>query len=423
MTAGQYTFELRRSGYDSWKRAINVEGGAVVRFDYPVLFPSKLTTETVKRYEVQPPLMLQSPDRRWVLMQNPSSLASFESYDLTNIEDPTTTVTIPDSVVTLKDGLQRWSLVEWARDSRRVLLLHTSEKDGAVSSEYILFDRDTPAESRNLTRELNAGAATISLRALKFDRYYLYDAAAKTVSTASLDAPAPVKILDNVLVFKSHGDNRLLYATTQDAPEGKVVVKLREGDGDRTYPIRTLTASQSYLVDIALYRGKLYVVAGSPAENRTYVYQDPVASLRAEPTLPLVPVQVLKAANAHYVAFSENGRFILAQGGQQISVYDSENDRGYAYTLDALPDAPQSHVTWMDGHRIMAVMGGKVHVLDFDNANSHTLVAASPAFLPLFDSDFSTLYAITPQIVKAADGTETTQYDFGSTSLLTEADQ
>jgi hypothetical protein len=32
MTAGQYTFELRRSGYDSWKRAINVEGGAVVRF-------------------------------------------------------------------------------------------------------------------------------------------------------------------------------------------------------------------------------------------------------------------------------------------------------------------------------------------------------------------------------------------------------
>ena len=70
MQAGQYTFELKRDGYRSWKRAINVEGGVVVRFDYPVLFPTNLSTNAVKTYSVRPSLVTQSPDRRWLLVQH-----------------------------------------------------------------------------------------------------------------------------------------------------------------------------------------------------------------------------------------------------------------------------------------------------------------------------------------------------------------
>src|SRR5687767_3789876 len=82
MQAGQYTFELQRDGYRSWKRAINVEGGAVVRFDYPVLFPAKLTAETTRKYDVRPALATQSPDQRWLLVQAAAAHNVFDLYDL-----------------------------------------------------------------------------------------------------------------------------------------------------------------------------------------------------------------------------------------------------------------------------------------------------------------------------------------------------
>jgi hypothetical protein len=421
MASGQYTFELRQDGYRPWKRAIAVEGGSVMRYDYPALFPTKLTTSTVAQYDVQPPLTTQSPDRRWMLIQRPNDAAAFDMYDLRNPEEASKTVAVPQSLLTLRTGLQRWSVVEWANDNKHVLMQHTATVDGVATTEYLLFNRDVPAESVNLTTTLGATPTAIELRDKKFDKYYLYDAEAQTLSRATLDAPQPRVFLQKIVGFKSHGDDRVLYATTQGAAEGKAIIKLREGD--TTYTIRQVAVSEQYMLDIASYDSAWYVIAGSPAENRTYVYKDPVATLRDDKKPPLVPVQVLKAPAASEVAFSDNARFIMVQGGQQIAVYDAENDRGYAYTLPSPIDSPQEHVTWMDGHRMMAVVAGKVRVFDFDNANSETLVNASPAFVPYFDRDYEFLYTVAPQTVKAEDGTESTRYVLTSTPLLTPEDQ
>lgn len=421
MPAGQYTFELRRDDYRPWKRAINLEGGALVRFDYPVLFPTKLTSTTVQRYDVQPPLATQSLDRRWVLVQNPNALASFDMYDTKNPETAAVQTTVPEQLLTIKDGLQRWRLVQWADNNRHVLLQHTSEKDGKTRSEYILVDRQKPDESVNLTSTLGDQTSQISLVDLNFDEYYLFNAAEQTVSTATLDQPTPKPYLENILGFKSHGDDVMLYATDQGATDGKVAIKLREND--KTYAIRQVAPSDKYMLDIARYDGDWYVVAGSPAEARTYVYKNPAAALEEKSDAPLVPVQVLKTAGTQYVSFSDNARFIMAQGGQQIATYDAETDRGYAFQLEAPIDSPQEHVSWMDAHRMMAVVNGKVQVFEFDNANDETLVAASPAYTPFFDNKYEFMYTLAPQTTKAVNGTEKTQYVLTSTSLRSPADQ
>jgi hypothetical protein len=421
MPSGQYTFEIRRDGYRTWKRAIAVEGGSVMRYDYPALFPTKLNTESIAKYDVQPPLSTQSPDRRWYLVQQPSELASFALYDLNNPDEASTTIAVPAERIALKTGLHQWKALEWSNDNRHVLLQHTTNTDGRITSEYVLFDRDSPAETRNITADLGVNPDTLTLRDKKFDQYYLYDKTDQVLSTASLDEPTPKALLQKVLAYKSHGENRLLYATTQGAEAGKVALKLREGTN--TYTIRQVAASEAYMLDIASYSGDWYVVVGSPSENRTYVYQNPVDSLRRTPKQALVPVQVLKTANPTYVSFSDNARFIMTQSGQQIAVYDAENDRGYAYALPQPIDSPQQHVTWMDGHRMMAVVDGKVRVFDFDNANSETLSAANPSFVPVFDRDYEFLYTIANQSLKTDDGTEATQYTLNGTALRTPADQ
>lgn len=84
--AGQYVLELKREGYRDWKRALNVEGGKLQRFDYPFLFPVDLQTEVAKQYESAPLLSTQSIDRRWLLVAA-GEPNTFDLYDL-NAKEP-----------------------------------------------------------------------------------------------------------------------------------------------------------------------------------------------------------------------------------------------------------------------------------------------------------------------------------------------
>lgn len=419
MEAGQYTFELKRNDYRPWKRAINVEGGSVVRFDYPVLFPTKLTSNAVKRYDSQPSLYLHSPDRRWLLVQHGSSL-TFDMFDFDNREDAPKEVAIPSGLISGQDG-QKWEFLEWSNDNRRVLLRHLYQKDGQTNSEYILFDREKPGESVNLTRSLGVNPSLIELRDKKYDQYYLYDKGSLKLSTASLKEPKPQLLLEGVLDFKSHGEDKLLYATTESQPADKASVRLREGDV--TYTLRQVSLADAYQLDLAEYERDWFVVIGNPAENRTYIYKNPVASLKVNAERPLVPVHIFKLTNPNFLAFSDTARFVAAQSGTSFAVFDAENEKAYAYQLKTPLDAPQPHATWMDGHRLKLVSNGKALVFDFDNANQEVLVDTDPSVGMFFDRQYRFLYTVTKQTTKDADGKDVTQHTLQRTSLLTPQDQ
>lgn len=413
MQAGQYNFVLKRDGYRDWKRAITIEGGAVARFDYPVLFPTKLTTSAVKNYAAQPELSTQSPDRRWVLVQN-GSFNIFDLYDLDHPDKQPVTLTIPASLFNASEGTNTWKEVEWANDNKHVLLQHQTANGGELTSEYILVNREKPEESLNLTKTLGINPPKLGLRNKKYDNYVLYDQTAHSLSTASLKDPAPQLLIDNVLAYKTYGDDIVLYATNEGATAGKTAIKLR--DDKQTFVIREVTPSDTYLLDLTKYSGDWYVGVGSSVESRTYIYKNPAQSLRDKPKNPLVPVQVLKAANPNYISFSDNARFIMVENGAQFALYDAETDKGYAYTLEGMPlDAPQEHATWMDGHRLMYVSKGKVVVFEFDDANRYILNNAGASFVPFFDSKFTALHSFSQD----DDG----QFSLNSTALLTPADQ
>lgn len=420
MPAGQYSFELNREGYKPWKRAINLEGGTVQRFDYPMLFPSKLNPAATKKYNTKPSIATQSPDRRWLFVQADAAFNAFDVFDFTKPDKAPVAVTVPENIFTL-DGTHSWELVEWSNDNSHVLLRHITVADGKTSSEYILVDREKPEESKNLTTVLGANPTKIELRDKKYDQYFIYSAEDRKLQTATLDTPALKPLVDNVQAFKTHGDKTVLYATEQGAPEGKVNITLR--DGDQTYVLRTVAADTVYMLELAKYDGNWYMIAGASGENRTYVYQNPIESLNAKPNDPLVPVQVLKTEKPNYIAFSDNARFIMVENGQQFSVYDAEYEKGYTYTTTQPLDAPQTHAEWMDGHRLTYVSGGKAFVLDYDNANREILTASDPQYGPFFDRDYEVLYTLSPEAAKDAAGADITQFVLNNTPLRTEQDQ
>ncbi len=412
LPAGIYRIRLTRSGYRDWQRTIELQGGDVQHYDYPLMIPIKLDSNKVKTYTAAPGLMTQSPDRRWVMIEKPNTMISFDLYDLQNspLKAPTD-VTLPANLLAKATKSESWKLGEWADDNQHVLLQHNY--DG--KTEFILVDRKNPTQSVNLNTTLLANPTKLTLDNKKYNQYYLYDAASGTLQSASLQAPTPITVLQHVLAYQSYGSNTLLYATTNGAPPGKVLVKLKVGN--QTYPIHAFPAGTTYLLNLTEYSGTLYVAAGASSQDKVYIYADPVGQLTAVPQHALAPAQVLHVDAPDYLSFSDNAQFITVEHGTQFGVYDIENSRGYSYVAAHPIDTPQAHATWMDGDRLTYVSSGKILIFDYDSTNQQTLVTASSSYVPAFSPSYKNVYELAPSTTAPG------QFDLMQTFLLTPRDR
>jgi hypothetical protein len=409
LAAGQYTLRIERDGYRSWQRALTVEGGSVERFDYPMLIPSKLATANVKSYGEAPLISTQSDDRRWLLVGLNNS-NNFDLYDLRPAKpDAPKTVTLSSDI--LSDGSTTgWQVAQWADDNRHVLLRRTYQKDAAdAKTEYILVDRQDPAQSKNLTQLLGFAPSDIKFRKGDFNDYYAYDQANGTVFRATIKKPTPQLYLEHVVGFTTD-QNTVLYATTDNAPNGKADIRLRQDD-DPAYTLRTVPSGGVYLLDLAVFNGTQYAAAGVQSEDKVFVYRDPISSLKDEDVQVAAPVQSLKVSSPNYVMFSQNARYVMAENNDRFAVYDSENDKSYAYQTKTPLDVTGGHADWMDGYHLQMVSGGKVRIFDFDGANKQTLAVTNTAYMPAYDTNYRSLYTFNAQNVLT------------STALLTTEDQ
>lgn len=407
LPSGVYNVKLARDGYNDWQRKIELNGGSVQHFDYPFLYPKNLVTKKIQSFDSAPGMMTQSPDHRWLLVQQGSD-NTFSVYDLKNIDKQPESIAVPDSILSKSSGADSLQLAEWADDNDHVLLTHTYDS----KIEYILLDRTNPAQSVNLNNELSTNPSKITLNDKKYDKYFLYDQSGGSLSKATLRDTTPTPLLQHVLAYKTYQDDTVLYVTDNGAPKDKVRVRLAVGD--KTWTVRTLSTGTSYVVDLTGYDGDLYVAAGAASDNRVYIYKDPVGQLSQEAQAVAVPIQVLHVDQVNYLSFSASAQFIVAQNGNRFGVYDIENETGYNYTTKAPMDSPQPHATWMDGNRLLYSSNGKLLAFDYDNTNKRTLMAANGAYLAAFDRDYRYVYSLAPN--------SSGQWELSQTAMLVAQD-
>jgi hypothetical protein len=416
LPASIYKVRMSRPGYQDWQRTIEVNGGSVTHYDYPLLLPTVAKTTTIAPLSTVPGLTTQSLDRRWLITNDIADPDNFVVYDIKNPTKPALTISLPVDLATKATTNEHWQIVEWADDNQHVLLQHTAD----TTVEYILLDRDSPTQSLNLTKTLENTPAAVALSNKKYDQYYLYNSTEHTLRTASLKAPTAVNLLSDVLAYKSYGDNAVVFFTSADAPAGKVLLK--QQIGNRAVLLRSFPASTRYIVDLATYSNTPYVVASSVDENKVYIYKDPASQLAAHPAQVIVPIQVLRVNSPDYESCSSTAQYIVLEHGNQVAVYDLENKNGYNYDLSTHVslDSAQPHVQWMDGDRLTytsassSAAGAMIQILDFDQTNQRSFIPGSPLSSPFFSPDYKNVYSF----VASGNGAQLT-----STALLIPADQ
>lgn len=390
LPAGNYNLDLRRSGYRNWSHVVALEGSTIEQLAYPFMFPNKLVTSSIQQFPDIPAMASQSPDRRWILLQTPAGQPSFSLFDTTSGKSPASSFIVPTEILTAVEGKQTMEAIEWSSDNVHLLVKHTY----AGGTEFIQLDRSNPSASINLNKTFpEQTISSASMRDKKPNLFYVMDAATGKLLAADVSTHSASIILEHVLSFKSYQNDYILYATNPTtAPENVEIHIWRSG---QDHFLRSVRSSTTYLLDMAEFNGHMYVVSGSPADGRVYVYKDPFRDYSRSPARTPQPLRVLIVPAAEFVSFSQNARFITVQGGSNFAVYDIDTNRQFRYDTKLTPDKGQKAI-WMDGHRLGLVSQGMVNIFDFDGENIQTLSPSLGSFNPFFDRDYTAMFTIGP---------------------------
>lgn len=389
LPAGQYKVELQRQNYRSWSHDVALEGSSIEQLVYPFMFPTDMPTQSVLENATAPSMASTSLDRHWLVIHQTERPAAFQVLDITDPEASISSLSLPSGIATEAAGTHTYEPIEWSSDNVNLLVKHNF----TGGSEYILMNREAAAESVNLTKAFaNQTFTSISLRDKKANQFYLHNAVDGSLYQASTANQNVTLLRRGVVNFKSYQADTVLYATASDNP-GEAEIRIRRGEQD--FLVRTVPTASAYMLDLAEFKGELYLVAGSPANNSVYIYKDPFADLASRQPKTTKPFRVMVIPNMQYLSFSAIARFIAVQSGSSFVVYDLENDRQFRYDT-ALPLTISQKASWMDGHRLTLTSNNSVYAFDFDGTNLQQLTASYENYAPIFDRDYEALYTIAP---------------------------
>lgn len=387
--SGNYTVQIRRNGYRDWSADVILDGGRIQTLDYARLIPMTMTPVDVQTFATPPTTVTESVDRHYLSLQFAEKPLSIFVVDLTHPDITPLEIALPKTVLSDPEKVGALSVTEWSSDAKHMLVQNLV---AGVKQDFLLVNRETPDQVTNLTTLLAAGTVTFTMRDRQYNQYYVYDAAAKTVSTANLENKVIISKLTDVIAYKTYGNDSVLYVTSRNADKGKVQVRL--SSGDKTYLMREVTESPTYLLDISKLNDAVVLAIGAPAENKVTILRNPLSYLRANPeqTIPLATT-VLQVMAPSEVSFSTDTTAVFARGKQNFAAHNFEEDKTTIYTL---PDTISAHpLQWADGKHLTTISGGNVFILDYDGANLQQLVPGIDAFGTYFDSSYDSMYSFT----------------------------
>ena len=256
--SGSYKVTLKRDGFREWSQQVLLEGGRIQRLDYARLLPTLLTPKIIQTFATVPQHISQSFDRRFLTFTFAEKPLSIFVYDLTKPDVTPVEIIIAANTISNPVKTGQLNILEWSEDNKHFLVSYSA---GGILSDYLIASRDVKEPVTNLTVLLGIKTSVISFRNHSFDHYYVYNPADKSLGTVSIEVTTVIPRLNNVLAYKTFDNDQILYVSATSIIKNKVQARL--SINDKSYLLRELTPSDSYLLDIAKLSSSVVIAVGS----------------------------------------------------------------------------------------------------------------------------------------------------------------
>lgn len=373
---GKHTFAMKLDKYEPWQKTVDIKSDTVTNLNYARLIPVERETTEVKTFDTLQFVSL-SPGGNFLI--------GFETRDKTPV------VTIGDIRDTGKDrekftehmlstgalagydlsaDKHVFSVVEWDRDSRYVLVKHSYPMENdATGVQWLVFDRENPEKIIDITAMTGLSIKQIAFAGTGARAVYILQDSGELrrvdIGSSTISSP----IITGVESFKLYGDDRLSYVALSD---GKKIAGVWKQDWKNPFVIGSFANDVVPVIRTSRYFNKDTVVL-AVGQNMT-VYRGSISDSDDQQKDFLKTAKTIKTENATTNMTLDNaGRFVVAQNGSMLQSYDLERQElSKPFNIGIVQE-----VKWLDNFYIRSVSAaGKMEIREFDGTNAHTLLNA-----------------------------------------------
>ncbi|MEP7205115.1 MAG: PEGA domain-containing protein, partial [Candidatus Saccharibacteria bacterium] len=256
--AGTHKIVMRRDGYETWQKTLNIKAGTLTWLNYARLVPIKRTLTPVAQY-ASVAASLATTDGRNIIIQPDGALPSFQLVNLQSDDIKPITLTLPASLyseASTPGVVHNFRLDQWDSGGRYLLLQHTY----GDKKEWLVVDTRNVDATVNVTNLFDLDISSVKFSGTNGS--ILYGLSGTDIRKIDISAGTISRTLvSHVTSFDLFETNVITYVGNDEKnPTRRVVGLYREGDSS-PHILRTVDSA----ADVPL------VIATGRYFNRDYV--------------------------------------------------------------------------------------------------------------------------------------------------------
>jgi len=367
--AGMHTFTMKKDGYETWTKTLDVKAGTLLWLNYARLIPTDRPTVAVSTYKSLF-ASLATGDGQAMLVQQDEASAAFGLVDLSGDTIAETAINIPAAAYSqaATAGVKHtFHLNQWDTGGRYVLVEHTYD----AKKEWIILDTKDVAGTKNITALLGIDISSAWLSGTSGN--ILYVLSGSDIRKLDLSAATISRTLvSGVSSFELYDTHIITYAGTSTTDPTKRVVGLyREGDA-MPHVLRSVDAAGAALhVATSHYFNKDYIAISEGTKVDILAGDYPTANDVENKSLELYGSFEL-AEGVDRLGFSAAGSYVLAQNGSKFGSFDIEHKTSSVSSV-VTTSGNVRPLQWLDDAYLWSDADGVLTTREFDGANSLTI--------------------------------------------------
>lgn len=356
ISSGEHTVTLKKDGYDTWSKTINVKEGLLYRLHYPRLFLENRTAEKMLNVTGSTSATI-SPDKKTLIVLNNTTKWSYINLDNDKPTAEVVDVSKLFSGVSLAEnasaGLLNEEIIslDWDYDGSH-LLVHAKTDDVI---EWVLLDIKNVSKSINLTKEFSNDFDQVKiLDNSSSNLLAIYEGGLRKIDVASRQISA---VMAEDVVNFDHFENEVVFLARSDEEDKKngeyYIGYFKVGDEEITKLESTDNLSK---VVISKFYDEKYITVLT--NDKVSLYKQNDYSLVNEYELSFAPERM---------KVGHNGEFITMYSNSQIATLDMEASLVREWNIDG------KEFGWIDNDAIYSIAEGELIVYDYDGYNRRVL--------------------------------------------------